>query len=266
MQLYFEIMGLRIPAYSTMALAGFLCALVVARKLAKNIMTYDFWCAISYGGIAMIAGAKLFYAIPFLIQGNTGNLRELFAGYVFYGGMLGMTAGIAFYARMRKQPVTMYLDILAVVIPLFHGFGRLGCFFAGCCYGREYHGIFAVHFPANPYEPGIELVPRVPVQIMESLCNFLLFFFLLCYRKKKPAPGRIMGLYLTIYPAVRFLLEMLRGDIVRGVYQIAGIAFSTSQLISVVLFTTGIVLIRHKIPENDMKNKKSEKKFQKNKG
>lgn len=150
MQLYFEIMGLRIPAYSTMALAGFLCALVVARKLAKHIMTYDFWCAISYGGIAMIAGAKLFYAIPFLIQGNTGNLRELFAGYVFYGGMLGMTAGIAFYARMRKQPITMYLDILAVVIPLFHGFGRLGCFFAGCCYGREYHGIFAVHFPANP--------------------------------------------------------------------------------------------------------------------
>ena len=251
MQLYFEIMGLRIPAYSTMALAGFLCALVVARKLAKNIMTYDFWCAISYGGIVMIAGAKLFYAIPFLIQGNTGNLRELFAGYVFYGGMLGMTAGIAFYARMRKQPVTMYLDILAVVIPLFHGFGRLGCF-------------FAVHFPANPYEPGIELVPRVPVQIMESLCNFLLFFFLLWYRKKKPAPGRIMGLYLTIYPAVRFLLEMLRGDMVRGVYQIAGIAFSTSQLISVVLFTTGIVLIQHKIPENDMENKKSEKKFQKN--
>ncbi len=49
MQLYFEIMGLRIPAYSTMALAGFLCALVVAQKLAKNIMTYDFWCAISYG-------------------------------------------------------------------------------------------------------------------------------------------------------------------------------------------------------------------------
>ena len=73
MQLYFEIMGLRIPAYSTMALAGFLCALVVARKLAKNIMTYDFWCAISYGGIAMIAGAKLFYAIPFLIQGISGN-------------------------------------------------------------------------------------------------------------------------------------------------------------------------------------------------
>ena len=76
MQLYFEIMGLRIPAYSTMALAGFLCALVVARKLAKNIMTYDFWCAISYGGIAMIAGAKLFYLGD--CRDNLRNSRSVF--------------------------------------------------------------------------------------------------------------------------------------------------------------------------------------------
>lgn len=262
MLLYFDVSGVKIPAYGTLALIGITLALALSFKLAGRykIPRYHIWYAFAYGGMGMILGAKLFYGIPFLgelfdlwkregfacIVQNAGQIfAEMFAGYVFYGGLLGLFAGVYFYVKWRRLPALVFADILAVVIPLFHGFGRIGCFLAGCCYGREYEGIFAVRFPVNPYEPGIEDVSRFPVQLLESGCNFLLFLFLLLYGRKKHPEGRLMGIYLTVYPVVRFITELFRGDDIRGGLKIGNIFLSTSQIVSMILFPIGLILFHH---------------------
>lgn len=262
MLLYFELFGLKIPAYGTMALLGMAASLALAVRLAKRygIAGYDVMYACCYGGFGLVLGAKLFYAIPFLgefvsiwkkegvsyIIQNAGEIfSRMFAGYVFYGGLLGLAAGVGLYVTYRKVPFSVYADVMAVVIPLFHGFGRIGCFLAGCCYGREYQGRFSVTFPENPYEPGIEAVSRFPVQLLESGCNFLLFFFLVLYGRKKHPAGRLMGIYLTAYPAIRFFTEFFRGDAVRGVLELGDISLSFSQFISLILFPIGLYFVYH---------------------
>lgn len=261
MLLYFDLFGIKIPAYGTMAVIGLIVAMTVAVHYAKiyYISIKDVIYSACYGGLGLIIGAKLFYAIPFLpellrIVGTEGFsvisqhlgeiLLQMFAGYVFYGGLIGIAAGIAFYTHYRKLPVLAFANVLAIVIPLFHGFGRIGCFLAGCCYGREYHGVFAVTFPPNPYEPYIELVERFPVQLLESICNFILFAVLAVYGRKPREAGSLLGIYLIAYPMIRFCTEMLRGDEIRGVINIGTLGISTSQIISLLLLPCGILLYR----------------------
>ena len=261
MAVYFDLFGIKIPAYGTMALIGLLVAMTAAVHYAKvyYIPVIDVLYSACYGSLGLIIGAKLFYALPFLPElmhmigtegflGISRHIREIllqmFAGYVFYGGLIGIIAGIAFYTHYRRLPMLVFANVLAIVIPLFHGFGRIGCFLAGCCYGKEYHGPFAVTFPKNPYEPDIELTERFPVQLLESVCNFLLFAVLAVYGRKPREAGRLMGIYLTAYPVIRFCTELLRGDEIRGVINIGAFEISTSQIISLLLLPCGILLYR----------------------
>lgn len=259
MLIYFNLFGIKIPSYGTMALLGFVLSLAVAACYGKvyGISKRDIIASSCYGGMGLVIGAKLLYAVPFLPE-LTEIIREngvcyildymgeivsrMFSGYVFYGGLIGMTAGIYFYTRCRKLPFPGYADVLSIVIPLFHGIGRIGCFLAGCCYGREYHGIFAVTFPENPYEPGIELTERFPVQLLESACNFLLFALLAIYGRKPRRPGKLMGIYLIAYPVIRFITEIFRGDEIRGVIRLGNLELSTSQIISLILLPAGLRL------------------------
>lgn len=259
MLLYFDLFGIRIPAYGTMALIGLFVSVIAAVHYAKlyYIPVSDVIYSMCYGGLGLVIGAKLFYALPFLPElysliKTSGFsylfshlpeiLPQMFAGYVFYGGLIGIMAGIAFYTHYRKLPVLSFANVLAVVVPLFHGFGRIGCFLAGCCYGREYHGIFAVTFPKNPYEPYIELTERFPVQLLESICCFILFAVLAFYGRKPREPGRLLGIYLIVYPIIRFITELFRGDEVRGVIKTGIFQISASQIISLFLLPFGILL------------------------
>jgi len=259
MLLYFDLFGIKIPAYGTMALIALFVSMIAAIHYAGiyHICVRDVLYSACYGGLGLIVGAKLFYAFPFLPElcGMIKDrgfsyvfshlpeiLPQMFAGYVFYGGLIGIMAGVAFYTHYRKLPILFFANVLAVVVPLFHGFGRIGCFLAGCCYGREYHGIFAVTFPKNPHEPYIELTERFPVQLLESACCFLLFAVLAFYGRKPREPGRLMGIYLIVYPIIRFITELFRGDEVRGVIETGLFKISTSQIISLLFLPFGIFL------------------------
>lgn len=259
MLLYFELFGRKIPAYGTMAFLGLLVSVAVAFYYAKlyYIHVIDIVNSICYGGLGLIIGAKLFYMFPFLpeiykmIKSDGISdflsyfpkiLPEIFAGYVFYGGFIGIIAGIAFYTHFRKLPFLNFMNVLAIIVPLFHAFGRIGCFFAGCCYGREYHGMFAVTFPENPYNPNIALTERFPVQLLESICCFLLFAVLAFYGRKPRESGKLMGMYLIAYPIIRFITELFRGDEIRGIIKVGFFQISTSQIISLLLLPFGILL------------------------
>jgi phosphatidylglycerol:prolipoprotein diacylglycerol transferase len=114
-----------------------------------------------------------------------------------------------------------------------HSFGRIGCFFAGCCYGIKYQGPFSITFLDSIAGPNH--VALFPIQLLESFINVLVSIFLIFYSKKDRLPGKIFGIYLMLYSLIRFFLEFLRGDIIRG--KLFGI--TTSQWISLLLFPIG---------------------------
>lgn len=156
---------------------GFFLAVFLARKLAPRFQgtKADTTYAAAYAAIGILVGAKLLYFITklpniiikkdlfFLLfrEAPLWAFEYAFGGFVFYGGLLGAILGVWIYCRQYKVPFQPLLDIFAPVIPLAHGFGRIGCFFAGCCYGKEYHGIFSVRFPYNEQIPELSEVPRV---------------------------------------------------------------------------------------------------------
>lgn len=247
--------------------AGFVCGLIGI----IFAVIFAVGCSI-YAAIGILIGSKLLYCLtrlPSLIQkwdavaaGFDKNFMQtllflmnyLFGGLVFYGGLIGAFLGIFCYCKQYHLSYVPYMDVFAPLIPFVHGIGRIGCFCSGCCYGIEYHGPFAIQFPYNEAVPQLSQVPRFPVQLLEALMNFLLCGILFCLMKKKNLRnGRLMGIYLIYYSIARFLLEMLRGDKIRGSISV----FSTSQLISLILLPVGIVLVRGKWVEKHCKEEKS---------
>lgn len=248
-----------IPMYGTVFGIGFAIAVLIARKIGPSygVRRDDITFASLYGILGLLVGAKVLFfltKLPAIIVHFNTYLRVLkespidaisfaFGGMVFYGGLFGAILGVYCYCRQYKVPFVPYLDIYAPLLPFIHGFGRIACFLAGCCYGIEYHGFGSVQFPYNELVPELSEVPRVPVQLMEAVLNFIMcgvLFFLM--KKKKMHNGQLLGIYFVYYAIARYLLEMLRGDIIRG-----GIGrFSTSQIISILLLPAGFILIRGK--------------------
>jgi phosphatidylglycerol:prolipoprotein diacylglycerol transferase len=172
-------------------------------------------------------------------------------GLMFYGGFILAAAVFAGWCFFRKEKPLELADLLCVVVPLGHAFGRIGCFFYGCCYGKQCDCAVAVAFPRGSpawYEQlnaaqissvARESLPVLPTQLFEAAANLLLFVVLfLFYRRFSRGTT---ALYLTGYAIIRFGMEYLRGDPRAAVGP-----FSISQTISIVLFSSGLALLaRH---------------------
>lgn len=246
---YINIFGYNIATYGLIIFIGiFIGAIISIFYFTKffNIKKEDVFYCILYAVIGVGIGAKLLYIItniPFLIENyqtldlyNT-FLQMLKGGFVFYGGLIGGILGVFIYSKQFKISFKELLLILLPVVPLIHSIGRIGCLCAGCCYGMEYHGFGAITFHDSLLAPND--VPLFPMQIVEAICNFIIFIVLLVTYKKFLGTYKTVGLYLVLYSIVRFTLEFFRGDLIRGIY----FSLSTSQWISIVLFIIGIAIL-----------------------
>lgn len=260
---YFEIFSFKIPTYGLIAVVGVLAAFLVGYIIAKKKGCADIEMVeiAAVAGVGVFIGAHLLFAITridayievFRNYDRFENffefikcLFELASGMVFYGGLLGGLLFGYLYARIKKYPHKDYTDIFAVLIPLFHAFGRIGCFFAGCCYGVEWeYGISGRVLVSGAHED----VKRLPIQIIESACLLILFIVLLLLFNKGIAKGRLLFVYLLSYSVLRFTLEFWRGDEIRG--RLLGL--STSQWISV-LIAVGVAVF---LIVGNMRKKKS---------
>lgn len=246
----FEFLGQTFGLYGICAVAGLGCCTLLFRLLYRQRQLDGFCLALSavFALIGAFIGARLLYALtqlPAIISilvhwsdciHSFGDffafLSFSFGGMVFYGGLLGGMAAAVIYLRRAKQPLSGYADLYAVGIPLFHVFGRLGCFFAGCCYGVESRFGFVTHASVAPAGDG---VMRFPVQLLEAALLLCLFLLLLSLYRKSSLRGRLLGCYLLCYGVIRFAMEFLRGDTYRGFL----LGLSTSQWISLLLIAAG---------------------------
>ncbi|GHT38273.1 prolipoprotein diacylglyceryl transferase [Endomicrobiia bacterium] len=159
-------------------------------------------------------------------------------GFVHYGGLISATVCIIIYSKRKKIHLFKLCDFFAPALALGHAIGRIGCFFAGCCYGKESNLPWAVTFN-NEDSGALQGVRLHPTQFYESLGNLLLFVCLHFYSKKEHKAGTPTAIYFMCYAVLRFIIEFFRGDD-RGM-QYFGL--SISQVISIFLFIAGVIVL-----------------------
>ena len=223
---FFELFGWKISAYSVMALLGglFVALFAYLRLKGKNKNVQEVFYFITYAfGFLVIGAILLFQIVEFdnLLKGN------ITIGLVFYGGLYGALLGVGIHSKINEKDSREIFMYLTPAIPLFHIFGRIGCFLSGCCYGMESESMGIVHPNGVAY---------FPVQLVEA-CGDLIIFIILCVMKNKNKKYYLpLGVYLVLYGIMRFILEFFRGDEVRGFWG----SLSTSQWISLVTIPFGI--------------------------
>ena len=233
-----QIGNFTVYGYGLMIAIGVIVAYSVGEYRAKKQgLSPDelFWLTISclVGGIA---GAKLLFYIVEIksIIENPKLLLDITHGFVVYGGIIGGIGVGYLFCKIRKLNFLKYFDLVMPSIAIAQGFGRVGCMFAGCCYGRETDSWFHVIYETSEFAPnGVALIPT---QLIMALLNFG-HFFILAFLAKKVVKysGQVAGCYLVFYSIGRFFLEYLRND-PRGNVNI----LSTSQFISLFILAAGV--------------------------
>lgn len=224
--------------YGFLLAAGFLIALKVAatrgRKLgveANLMMDLGLYILVS-----ALVGAKLLLLIVDWQHYRHDPLSLIRSGGVFYGGLVAAVVTTIWFCHKHQLSVWRMTDILAPSVALGHAIGRLGCFSAGCCYGKPTTMPWGVTF-TDPYAReivGVPLnIPLHPTQLYESLVEFALFGFLVFLAGRKKFDGQVFWTYVALYSVARFIIEFFRGDLERGF--VLGGALSTSQLIAILL-------------------------------
>jgi phosphatidylglycerol:prolipoprotein diacylglycerol transferase len=243
----FQFGNFGIPTYGVLVALGVLLGLWIsvrnsAKQGIKRENAWDFGIAVVLAGIV---GSKLLYLLVdwhFYVE----HPREIFsfatlqAGGIFSGGLIGAFAVAAWYLRKHQMPALATCDAFAPGLAIGHSVGRLGCFAAGCCYGKATDHFWGVTF-TNPLAQQLVGTPLghalEPTQLFESAVELSIFFLLTWMFKRKKFDGQIFGAYLFLYGIARFFLEFLRDDPGRG--SVFGGVMSGTQLIAIGLVLTG---------------------------
>jgi phosphatidylglycerol:prolipoprotein diacylglycerol transferase len=173
--------------------------------------------------------------------GEIFSRNTLLAGGVFYGGFIAAVFFSAWYIRVHHLPFWKVFDVYAPAIALGQSVGRLGCFAAGCDYGKPARSALGVIFrdPFSHEVSGVPLgIPLYPTQLYESLAALAIFAFLLWRYSRKSRDGEIFVTYLALYAVARFFLEFLRGDEDRGF--VFNDLLSTSQFVAILAFVAAV--------------------------
>ena len=261
---FFQMGGIVGYSYGLMIGIGALLAIFVSEWRAKRrgLDGELVFSAAVWGLLAGLLDAKLTFIIS--------NIKLLFTnpsyvlgtnGFTVYGGVvLGIIVG-GLIVKRKKVDVPVYLDLVIPQIALAQGFGRIGCFLAGCCYGKATDSHFGVVFPVEAIAPSG--IPLIPTQLISAAGDFLIFAILLLlsyfatdYLKVRKGeeelldkdavtkklrlfqPLSMSGMYLILYGIGRFAIEFLRADPRR-----TALGLTSNQYVSIVFVIAGLALI-----------------------
>ena len=256
----FEIGRFTIYSYGVLVATGVLLGLWFARRQAPHagLDPDRVWNLGIYVVLTALVVAKLWLVVIYWHY-YMQHPREIFSydliqsGGTFFGGVLGAIALTIIYTRIAKIPLLALLDCYSAGLPLGHAIGRLGCFMAGCCYGKPTTLPWGVMF-TNPIAPrlvGTPMgVPLHPTQLYEAAAEFCNFLILIWIGKRQTFKGQILGTYLLLYGFERSAIEFVRGDPDRTL-MFHG-AVSLMQIVAVAFILTGAFLwwrgTHHQLP------------------
>jgi phosphatidylglycerol:prolipoprotein diacylglycerol transferase len=244
----FTVGSLRFPTYGALLVLAILGAICTVLRLGRRegldsgqLLDFSTWLL-----LVALMGAKVLMVISdwgYYRQypGEIFSRNTFLAGGVFYGGFIAAVLFAAWYIRLHHLPFWKVVDVYAPAIALGQSVGRIGCFAAGCDYGKPATSAWSVVFrdPFSHEVSGVPLgIPLHPTQLYESLATFLIFALLLWRYSRKSRDGEIFVLYLALYAVARFFLEFLRGDEDRGF--VFHHLLSTSQFVAILALAVAL--------------------------
>ncbi len=212
----FHFSGFTLYTYGLFLALGFITAVWFSKRNARfyDLKPDDISDLFFVILVCGILGARLLYVLINFAYFQS-NLLEIYkiwkGGLVFFGGFIGGVTGSIVMLKIKKLPVFKSADTISPGVALGHAIGRLGCFFAGCCYGRECTLPFAVTF-THPESLAPLHAALHPTQIYMVVANLSLFFILVWIQKHKRFNGMVFLSYIIIYSVFRFIIEFFRGD------------------------------------------------------
>lgn len=236
----FTIGSITIHGYGLMIGIGIIAAYYLAEYRAnKRGMDVDMILSIAICGVVCgILGAKLLYYVTIFdeILANPKKLLDISDGFVVYGGIIGGVLGGYVLSRIKHISFFQYADLVMPSVALAQGFGRIGCFLAGCCYGMPTHSHFAIVFHDSDFAPNN--IPLVPTQLISSGLDFL-HCLLLLYAGEKVQKTGAGGITVSdLLQSGTLRVGIFRGDLNRGAVG----SLSTSQFISLFIFAAGVAM------------------------
>jgi phosphatidylglycerol:prolipoprotein diacylglycerol transferase len=241
-----------IHTYGLMIALGFLSGVYTVRKLAARsgvkpdlVSDLAFWLL-----LIGFVGARLLYIITrldFFLANPAEIVRVWEGGLVFFGGLITATAYGIWYIRKHRLPVWKMADILLPGVVIAHAFGRVGCLAAGCCYGKPTGVPWGIRLDSDLVDFQLRGIPLHPTQLYESTALFILFAGMIWLFRHRKFDGQVGLTYFLLYPVIRSIIEVYRGDSVRG-FVIDGI-LSTSQFISLLVFLAAGYVLMHRLKQ-----------------
>ncbi len=246
----FRIGHFHLPSYGFILALALIVAIIVAVRFGRReglnssqVVDFSTWLI-----VAGLIGAKAYMLFTDWISHipvQIFSLSTLEAGGGIWGALIGSALFATIYVKGKRWSWAKVFDAVAPAVAIGQCIGRWGCFAAGDDYGKPaYHSHFAVVY-TNHYAhamTGVPLhVPLYPVQLIESGLMLISFLILITIYPRKTRDGQIFAMYLMLYGAVRFYDEFYRGDPDRGFFFHG--ALSTAQVVSIVAFIAGLVLI-----------------------
>lgn len=237
----FSIGPLSVHSYGLLISIGLLVALwLTCKRARKRGLNPDYcygvvFCSAIFGFMSskllfIIVGWKDFIKNPMEMLSTSG--------FVVFGGITGgILANFIYLKLIKKADFVAYLDMTMPAVALAQAIGRIGCFMAGCCYGKQTDAWYGIAFKHSMYAPNN--VKMVPAQLIMAAGDLVLFLVLIALEKKITNKGFISGMYIVLYSAGRFMVEYLRGDEGRGSVG----ALSTSQFYGIFAMLIGVVVV-----------------------
>ena len=234
---------LHLKTYGACMAVGFLACWTLVEKLSGRRDLSNLLMSLMVSGVV---GSRIAYVVEHWSSEFAADPMRIVridqGGLMFYGGLI--LALVVFFAWCVAwgESVLGMADLLAAVVPLGHACGRIGCFFYGCCYGRDSDAWCAVAFPPGSpswYEHGQRVVRVLPTQLFEAAALLALFAALMAvWRIRGTRRGIVTGVYMVGYAAIRFGMEYLRGDPRAAIGPL-----SISQTISLGLALAGLAFV-----------------------
>ena len=232
-----------VHTYGAFMALAFLMAMVISKREARiygedpeKIADLIFYILV-WG----VIGARLFYVgvnLSWFVKHPVEIVKVWEGGLVFYGGFIGGLGAAVFCIRRRGMMFWRSIDILTPALPFGHFLGRLGCFNAGCCYGKTCELPWAVSFSDKLSLAPLN-TPLHPSQLYEAGANLLLFGLIMGVRKKTRFSGQLFWGYVVAYGVIRSVLEFFRGD-ERGDFVLG---LSPAQQVGVTLCVVGVLML-----------------------